>query len=252
VVWPRVGGAFFARDVDEFRAFCAAAVPAPVTRLAQLRQLLRQATFALTPPPPPKGARTSSAAGVFEFARNHPDAAPTVTAAGVVCNPDSYTTLDYHAVHAYRLRGADGRERWVRFHWEPVGGVRPTDRQDLRLDAALASALGTAQASFVLRAQVGEAGDDPSDPTRPWPGTRRRIVLGTLWLDAAPGDDPTGEDWTFNPGNVVDGIAPCPEDRIFAVRSSVYARSAARRRIERAASPHPQPTKTAKEPRGAR
>src|SRR5436305_8595299 len=38
--------------------------------------------------------------------------------------PDSYATIEYHGLHAFRWVGADGNSRFVRYHWVPSTGER--------------------------------------------------------------------------------------------------------------------------------
>ena len=54
---------------------------------------------------------------------------------------------------------------------------------------------------------IGEEGDALDDPTKPWPGTRIRIAMGTLTLTEVPEDqEAAGERISFNPCRVVAGI----------------------------------------------
>ena len=84
--------------------------------------------------------------------------------------PESYTTCSYHAVHAFTLTAPDGTERSVRFHWEPVEGVRsaaPTVTGNF-LRGGLKDRITNGRAEFVLRVQVAEQGD--ARPIPPGPG----------------------------------------------------------------------------------
>jgi catalase len=89
---------------------------------------------------------------------------------------------------------------------------------------------------FVLRAQVADQGDDTSDPTRPWPQSRRRIVLGHLRLDGPVDDPAVTEALAFDPHRLPSGIDVDPDDEIFAVRGDAY-RTSQRHREEWAARP---------------
>jgi catalase len=110
-----------------------------------------------------------------------------------------------------------------------VDGIRaaaPGTKGDYLQDE-LKARLKRSAVEFVLRMQVGEQGDDTADPTRAWPVTRPRVVMGHLLLRAlAP--DTVAEHLSFNPTRLVSGIAPS-DDPILAVRDPVYQRSFARR-----------------------
>lgn len=145
--------------------------------------------------------------------------------------PESYATCCYHAVHAFRLTGERGTTS-VRFHWEPVAGVRPAPDgvKEHFLHDELARRLRQGPAEFVLRAQVAEAGDDTSDPTVPWPQSRKRLVMGELSVDTLVVDQAAGcERLEFDPTRLVPGVEPS-DDEILHARRDVYARSFARRR----------------------
>ncbi len=224
---------FFARTVPEFEAFAAAAELVPALPQPLWRRVADQLALRTPAPQPPPGT-LSAAPGVFAFANAHPRAGAAVAAVGAQMSPASYTTLAYHAIHAFRLTTAEGASCWARLDWEPVAGVvGGPPGTDLR--QALDEAISSRWAQFVLRAQIGDTGDDVADPTRPWPGRRRRVVLGQLWLDRVI-DDPDCEVLSFNPARLVAGIEGNPDDEIFRIRGEVYARSYERRIAERGPS----------------
>ena len=84
----------------------------------------------------------------------------------------------------------DGVRRPVRFSWQPVAGVRNIDPEDVSRDEYLFKELEDRlkrwPARFMLMMTIGEEGDALDDPTKPWPGTRVRVAMGTLTLTGSP------------------------------------------------------------------
>lgn len=230
---------FFVRTVDAFREFTTAAEPPipPVTR-SRWRDVLDQLNLRK----PPKDPRPSDA-GLRELSVRRPEVCPALSASSKEYPTESFATRSYHPVHAFQLTNDKGVSCHVRFHWEPVLGVRniaTTAEQFLQQELRTRDKdMGPLQ--FVLRAQIADQGDDLADPTRPWPQTRRRVVLGHLTLhrsravgerEALPLD--TGEELEFDPHRLPDGIIVHPGDEIFKARGDVYRESARLRRIVRA------------------
>ena len=236
---------FFTKTVDAFLDLTASAVPKPekprtwwrnlqgrIDRLVGLLRLL----------PAPDGATPADRA-VVAFADRHPPARLGIAGSTLLVVPESYATCCYHAVHAFRLTAGD-RVTSVRFHWEPVAGVRPAPpgTSGNFLHEELAQRLQRCAAEFVLRVQVAEAGDDTTDPTSPWSQARRRVVMGHLHLDAVVADQELGgEALHFDPTRMVPGI-DISDDEVLAARHEVYGRSADRRRTDRAAAAMTEPT----------
>lgn len=222
-------GVFFCRTIDLFREFCVATTPVKVPGRSwwvTIHDLLT-----LSEPPQPEPGTMSNETAVFQYANSHSEACPAVAGLGATAMPESYVTCTYHPVHAFKLTSPDGVIHYVRFHWEPVVGVRAADDPDgTSLPADLRRRVADRQAEFVLRAQVADQGDDLVDVTRPWPQSRRRLVLGHLTLTAVPADQVNGcERLSFNPTTLVDGIAYCPDDLILQERAKVYPVSFAQR-----------------------
>jgi catalase len=74
----------------------------------------------------------------------------------------------------------------------------------------------------MLMMTIGEAGDALDDCTKPWPGTRRRIAMGTLTLtEVAEDQAAAGERISFNPCRLAPGIEPS-NDPILEARLGAY------------------------------
>jgi catalase len=223
---------FFVRTVDEFRDLTRAAIPRPVRPASWWRKLVQTISLRAGPPDPEKGQTTSNAAGVFEYAVDCPFAGTAVVTQAMLEAPHGYGTCSYDAVHAFVLTDRDGRKRFVRFRWEPVDGVQvaPAGTTGDYLDDELAASLRRGAIEFVLRMQLGEQGDDPTDPTTVWPQRRRRVVMGHLLVKAiAPDQRQSADLIDFNPTRLVDGI-DVSGDPVLTIRGPVYERSAERRR----------------------
>lgn len=222
---------FFTRTVESFMEFLEAARPVPVPPTPPWRKVLD----ALRLQPGPSRPLAPGELGAFEFANRYPPARQSMVALRALALPESYATCSYHAVHTFLL-SAGATTTAVRFNWEPVAGVRPAvaGTEGDYLQAELRERLAQAPAGFVLRMQVAEQGDDTSDPTTPWPGSRRRVVMGHLRLDRVVPDQVSGRDrLTFDPTRLVPGIG-LSDDPTLRARGPVYRRSAERR----LASPH--------------
>ncbi len=229
---------FFTRTAADFLDMTRSAVghaPRPI-RWRRLAGPVEQVVGILKLLPLAKDATPREMAAVA-FADRHVPARLAVAASTMLAVPESYATCCYHAVHAFRLTAGD-RRTFVRFHWEPVAGVRPAPdgTKGRFLAEEMVHRLSRCPAEFVLRVQVAEAGDDTSDPTVAWSQARRRVVMGQVSLDTVVADREEGfEPPHFDPAGMVPGIEVC-DDEIMAARHDAYARSAARRLAERAAA----------------
>ena len=184
-------------------------------------------------PDPETGAPDMERVGAYLGA--HPEAMPAVQANLGAEPPASFARLAYNSLHSFRLIGAGGEGRWVRYRWEPGAGEERIPDEEAKsrppdyLRAELAERLASGPAEFSLILVLGEEGDPTTDPTEPWPESRERMLAGTLELTAIA-DDPEadGSIVVFDPINVIDGIE-LPEDPILFARSRAYTISATER-----------------------
>ena len=140
--------------------------------------------------------------------------------------PESYVRASYHAVHTFWVTGPDGARRPVRFSWQPVAGVRNIEATDVSRDKYLFKELEDRlkrwPARFMLMMTIGEEGDALDDCTKPWPGTRLRVAMGTLTLTEVSKDqEEDGERISFNPNRLAHGIDPS-NDPILKARLEAY------------------------------
>jgi catalase len=228
---------FFVRDIETLHEFMVASQPPdpPVSR-SRWRDVIDSLHLRTVAKDPRPGD-----AGALAFADTHPETCPSLVHLKSEKVPDSFAARAYHAIHAYRLTAPDGSSRYVRFHWEPTAGVRnrvadPADDRCAFLEEDLRRRVAERSVEFVLRAQVAQQGDDTADPSRAWPQSRPKVVLGHLAVDGPMLDAGVAEALAFNPHTLPPGIAPDPGDEIFAARGEVYRRSAAIRSSARSLS----------------
>jgi catalase len=201
---------FFVRTPEDFLEFTRARRPDPETGQPDMAKL---------------GA----------FLEAHPEALPAIQHALSQPAPASYAQLEYHGIHAFKWIAPDGGERWVRFSWRPAAGVaglsdeEAAERPPDYLQDELRERLAAEPVEFALEVAIAAEGDDPDDPTEPWPDERERVVAGTLRIDGLEdGRERDGDVLVFDPTRVTDGIE-LSADRILRVRPDAYAVSVERR-----------------------
>ena len=155
-------------------------------------------------------------------------ALPVVKEANKV--PASYGTVAYHGLHAFRWTAADGSDRFVRYHLQPVAGeqflapdvAKGKDADFLieELDKRLASQ----PVRFDYQVQIAAHGDSTVDPSKPWQSTQT-VTVGTLEITAADTEREHGGDIVvFDPMRVTDGIEPS-DDPVLRFRTLAYSAS---------------------------
>ncbi|KJC54017.1 hypothetical protein UP10_40730 [Bradyrhizobium sp. LTSPM299] len=222
-------GEFFVRNVDDFFEFSEIAKLAPYQRESWWRKLGDLLQLKVPRRNPYPSETRSVDAGALQYADMHRFAQLGVFQVGLIGAPVSYARAPYHAVHTFWVTAPDGVRRPVRFSWQPVAGVcntAPTDElRDDYLRAELKDRLRRWPARFMLMMMIGEAGDAFDDCTKPWPGTRTRIAMGTLTLTKVADDqEKDGERISFNPNRLAPGIDPS-EDPILKARLGAYEAS---------------------------
>jgi catalase len=181
------------------------------------------------------GGRAAAGDLVKLLALNPRSAAALARAAPSLRPAAAYSTIPYHALHAYRWLAADGSSRWVRYRWLPVDGVSHLSPLTARrrgpdyLIDGLRERLARSPVQFSLEIQIAGEGDVIDDPSRGWPSGRERVVVGTL---SVTGVDSTrekdGDVLVFDPTRVTPGIV-CSQDPILLFRRAAYSESVARR-----------------------
>jgi catalase len=201
---------FFVRNADDFLEFTRARKPDPETGQPDMAKM---------------GA----------FLEAHPEALPAIQHALSQPAPVSYAQLEYHGIHAFKWVAPDGTERWTRFSFRPLAGVgglsdeEAADRSDDYLQYEIHDRLAREPVEFELEIAIAQEGDDPDDPTEPWPDERERVVVGTLRVEELDRTrERDGDVLVFDPTRVTDGIE-LSVDPILHVRPDAYAVSVERR-----------------------
>jgi catalase len=219
-------GEFFVRNVDDYFEFAEVATLEPYRRRPWWLKLWDILQLKVPPRDPYPNETRNVDAGALRYANRHRFAQLGVFQAAVIGAPVSYARASYHAVHTFMVTAPDGVRRPVRFSWQPVAGVRNTDPtavpRDKYLFEELENRLRRWPARFMLMMTIGEAGDALDDPTKPWPATRIRVVMGTLTLiKVAEDQDADGERISFNPCRLAPGIE-VSGDPILEARLGAY------------------------------
>ncbi len=149
--------------------------------------------------------------------------------------PESYATVPYYAIHAYRFLNADDSASYVRYTWQPGAaeqriGLREAKRRGRDyLTDEIRSRIAGGPVRFTLQLQIAGPGDNVDDPASVWPTERRRVNAGTLELTGLETERETGGDvLVFDPTRVVDGIE-LSDDPVLRFRHDAYSDSVASR-----------------------
>ena len=219
-------GEFFVRNVDDFFEFSTVAKREKYERRRWWRKVgdLLQLKIPRRDPYPNETENVDE--GALRYANRHRFAQLGIFQVGLIGAPESYARASYHAVHTFWVTGPDGARRPVRFSWQPVAGVRNKDPKavphDKYLFDELRDRLQRWPAQFMLMMTIGEGGDALDDPTKPWPGTRIRVAMGTLTLIKVSEDqEADGERISFNPCRLAPGIE-VSNDPILEARLGAY------------------------------
>lgn len=169
------------------------------------------------------------------FAR-HPEAIPGLPVnVKALRPPESYATVTYYAIHAFRFVDKDGGSRYVRYTLHPeAGDIRIGPREAKRrgrdyLRDEIRSRIAAGPIRFRLELQIAGPADNVDDPASQWPKERRRVDAGMFELTALDTERETGGDvLVFDPTRIVDGIE-LSDDPVLRFRHDAYSDSVARR-----------------------
>ena len=164
---------------------------------------------------------------VEQFLGSHPAALKFVTTPRPA--PDSFGTLAFYGVNAFKFTNAKGKSSYIRYQILPLAGEHA-----MSADAAtkvapnylmdeLPARIAKGPVKFRLLAQIANEGDTVDDATAVWPETNKTVELGTITLDKVVADQ-VGEQKKilYNPVSLPAGIEPSA-DPILAARFPAYA-----------------------------
>ncbi len=167
-----------------------------------------------------------------EWMGRHPEAGPAIQAALSTDPPESYATVAYNSIHAFRWTAPDGTERFVRYRFEPVEGERTLSEEDARAlgrDYLQTEILGRESTVFRLVVVIAGDNDSVNDPTVAWPADRETVEVGRLELVGPDTErERDGDILVFDPTRVTDGI-DLSDDPILRFRPRAYSASVTRR-----------------------
>jgi catalase len=169
---------------------------------------------------------------VGAWLQDHPEAGMAIQAALSTDPPESYATVAFNSIHSFRWTAPDGKQRWVRYRFEPEEGERtlpPEEAKARGRDYLQKDVLARDSTAFRMLVVIAEDGDAVNDPTVPWPAERERVEVGRLELTGPETEREQGGDiLVFDPTRVTDGIEPS-DDPILHFRSRAYSVSVTRR-----------------------
>jgi catalase len=162
---------------------------------------------------------------IEKFLSMHPAAMKFVTTPRPA--PESFGTLAFFGVNAFKFTNAKGQASYIRYQILPVAGERALPENagpaPNFLMEELPTRLAKAPVKFRLLAQVANEGDKVNDPTEVWPASNKVIELGVITLNKAVKDQSEAQrQILYNPVALPAGIEPS-EDPVLAMRFPAYA-----------------------------
>lgn len=149
---------------------------------------------------------------------------------------NSFATEHYHSINAFYLVDKKGNRQAVRWEAVPQVAHKNMPVSDAKSPDALQNQLSKllldGPVGFSLIFTLANATDDENNPTIPWPSQRKKIIAGTLVINAWEAQE-TGAcaGKNFDPLVLPDGILSTA-DPILRARSAAYAESFRRRAKE--------------------
>ena len=172
------------------------------------------------------GPGVAKATPIEQFLGTHPAALRLVTTPRPV--PDSFGTLAFYGVNAFKFTNAKGESHFARYRILPVAGEHPLSDADAAkagpnyLMEKLPQRIAKSPVKFRLLAQVANDGDNVNDPTAVWPADRKLVELGTLALTSTPAEQVKAQKaLLFNPLALQAGIEPSA-DPVLLARPATY------------------------------
>ena len=151
--------------------------------------------------------------------------------------PSSYAGIEYFGINALVFTNRQGEAHIGRYRIEPLRAEPVLSEQQAAampadyLQDEISARLGRGAVKLRLVVQLAAPGDAIEDGSIPWSRSHDEVELGILTLDAFV---PAGEQQSaqqrldFNPGRLIDGIAPSDDPMILA-RERIYQRALLRR-----------------------
>ena len=164
---------------------------------------------------------------VDQFLGAHPAALKWVTTPRPP--PESFGTLAFYGVNAFKFTNAKGVSHYARYQILPVAGEHAlTAAEVAKVDPnylmdELPKRIAAGPVKFRLLAQVAKEGDVTDDATAVWPADRQLVELGVISLTATEKDQVKEQKaLLYNPLSLTPGIE-ASADPILAARPPAYA-----------------------------
>ena len=179
------------------------------------------------------GPNAAKPTPIEQFLGSHPAAAKWVSTPRPA--PDSFGTLAFYGVNAFKFTNAKGVSRYARYQILPVAGEHAMSDADAAKAAPnylmdeLPKRIAKGPVKFRLVAQVAKADDNVNDGTAVWPADRELIELGTISLTSTAKDQVKAQKaLLFNPLSIPAGIE-ASADPVLLMRPAAYGVSYAQR-----------------------
>lgn len=171
------------------------------------------------------GPGTSKPTPIEQFLGSHPAAMKFVSTPRPA--PESFGTLAFHSVNAFKFTNAKGKHSYIRYQILPMAGehalAEDAKPEPNYLMDELPKRVAKGPVKFKLMAQLANKGDNVNDPTAVWPAANKVVELGTISLNQAVGDQVAEQKKIlYNPVSLPAGIEPS-DDPILAMRFPAYA-----------------------------
>jgi len=149
--------------------------------------------------------------------------------------PESFATLAFYGVNAFKFTNAKGVSHFARYQILPMEGERSlTPAQTAKAEPnylmdELPKRIAAGPVKFRLVAQLAKEGDVTNDATAVWPADRETVELGVISLTATEAEQVKSQKvLLYNPLSLTAGIE-ASADPILAARPPAYAVSFAQR-----------------------
>ena len=163
---------------------------------------------------------------IEQFLGSHPAALRFVTTPRPA--PDSFGTLAFYGVNAFKFTNAKGVSHYARYQILPLAGEHALSAADAAKAAPnylmdeLPQRIAKGPVKFRLLAQVANEGDNVNDASAVWPADRKRVELGTIALNSTPKEQVKAQKaLLFNPLALQAGIEPSA-DPVLLARPAAY------------------------------
>ena len=164
---------------------------------------------------------------VEQFLGSHPAALKFVSTPKPP--PQSFGTLAFFGVNAFKFTNAQGVTRFARYQILPLAGEHALSAEEAAkvdpnyLIDELPKRIAAGPVKYRLVAQVAKDGDVTNDATVTWPADRELVELGVISLTGTEKEQAQAQKTLlYNPLSLPAGIEPS-DDPILAARPPAYA-----------------------------